>query len=92
MPLKSGPSSACQRNAIEMAFLWCADNGPTIECWLGGRVIFRGSRSILLRNPIFLRFFRGGPDPLSSPSGSAKWMLHSVPLEINVSARNCPSF
>ena len=33
---------------------------PTIECWLGSFVIFRGSGSILLGNPICLRFFRGG--------------------------------
>ena len=40
---------------------------PTIECWLGSLVIFRGSRSILLGNSIFLWCFRGGggPDPLS---------------------------
>ena len=25
----SGPSSARQRNAIEMALRWCADDGPT---------------------------------------------------------------
>ena len=44
-----------------------------IKCWLGR--FFRGSGSVLLRNPIFLWFFRGGPDPLfpppPPPSGSA---------------------
>ena len=39
---KNGPPSAHQRNAI-------VDNGP-----LGSFVIFRGSGSILLENPIFL--------------------------------------
>ena len=29
--------------------------------WLGSFVIFRGSRPVLLRNPIFLWFFRSGP-------------------------------
>ena len=28
---KSGPSSACQRNANEMAFLRRADDGPTLN-------------------------------------------------------------
>ena len=27
----SGPSSACQRNAIEMAFRWRTDDGPTLN-------------------------------------------------------------
>ena len=27
----SGPSSARQRNAIEMAVRWCADDGPTLN-------------------------------------------------------------
>ena len=34
MPLKSGPSSVRQRNAIEMAFRWCADNGPPLHAGL----------------------------------------------------------
>ena len=33
------------------------------QCWLDTFVIFRGSGSILLGNPIFLWFFRGVPDP-----------------------------
>ena len=37
-----------------------------IECWHGSFVIFRGSGSILLGNPILLCFFRGA-DPLSPP-------------------------
>ena len=28
---KSGPSSAHQGNAIEMAFRWCVDDGPTLN-------------------------------------------------------------
>ena len=31
---KSGPSSARQRNAIEMAFHWRADDGPTLNAGL----------------------------------------------------------
>ena len=30
----SGPSSACQRNAISMAFRWHADDGPTLNAGL----------------------------------------------------------
>ena len=70
---KSGPSSARQRNAIEMVFRWRADEWPTIKCWLGSFEIFRGSGSILLGNPIFLRFFMGGGGVRTHypPSGSA---------------------
>ena len=50
----SGPSSA--------------DNGATVNAGFDSSfVIFRGSRPVLLRNPIFCDFFqgRGCPDPLS---------------------------
>ena len=42
-------------NGISLACRWW----PNIECWLGSFVIVRGSRPVLLRNPIFLWFFRG---------------------------------
>ena len=54
---------------IEMPLKVC-HHRPAIECWLGSFVIFRGSRSLLLGNPIFLGFFRvgrGGLDSLSPP-------------------------
>ena len=54
-------------NGVLLACQW-----PTIECWLGSFVIFRGSGSILLGNPIFCDFSEG-PDPLS-PSGFAHGM------------------
>ena len=73
---KNGPPLAHQRNAFEMAFL-LACQWPTIECWLGSFVSFRGSGSILLGNPIFLWFFRGGGGGVRipcTPSGSAHGM------------------
>ena len=42
-----------------MAFCWRADDGPTLNAGLVA-VIFRGSGPVLLENPIFLWFFRGG--------------------------------
>ena len=50
----SGPSTGRQRNAIQMAFRWRADGGPTLmlACKLCG--FYRRSGLILLRNPIFL--------------------------------------
>ena len=30
----NGPSSACQRNVISMAFRWRADDGPTLNAGL----------------------------------------------------------
>ena len=43
-------------------------------------MIFRGSGSILLGNPIFLRFFRGGGSgpPAPPPSGSAHGSSHAL--------------
>ena len=51
---KSGTSSAHQQNAILMAFRWRADNGPTLNVGLVALRFFRGSGSVVLRNPIFL--------------------------------------
>ena len=71
----NGPSSACQQNAIEMAFGWRADNGPTLNTGLVSLWLFRGSRPVLQRKPVFLWFFRGRGgvwSPMSPlPSGSA---------------------
>ena len=63
---KNRPPSAHQRNAFEVLL---ACQWPTIEWWLGSFVIFSGSGSILLGNPIFMWFFRGGggPDPSADP-------------------------
>ena len=59
------PASDRQRNAIEMAFLWCANNGPQLNAGFG---ILRVP-DILLGNPIFV-IFKEGSDPLP-PSRSA---------------------
>ena len=63
-----GPPAKCHLNGFSLVCWW----RPNIECWLDSFVIFRGSRPVLLRNPTFLWFFRGGgvrtPCP---PSGSA---------------------
>ena len=61
----SVPSWACQQNAIYMAFCWRANDGPTLNAGLVALWIFRGSGSVLLRNPIFLWFFKGGANPMS---------------------------
>ena len=45
--------------ASERPFKWW----PYIECWLDSFEIFQGIRPILLRNPIFLWFFRGVRSP-----------------------------
>ena len=58
------PRAKRHLNGVSLACRWW----PNIECWLGSYVIFRGSRPVLLRNPIFLWIFRGGgPDTLSPP-------------------------
>ena len=63
----SEPSLARQRNSIFNEVLLACCWWPNIECWLGSFVIFWGSWPVLPRNPIFLWFFRRGPDLLSSP-------------------------
>ena len=50
----SGPSSARQRKAIEMAFLWRTDDGPTFNAGLDLVFFLRGFGPALLRNSIFL--------------------------------------
>ena len=66
--LKAGhhrPASETPLNGVSLACRWW----PNVECWLGNFENFRGSGPVLLllRNSIFLWFFRGGggPDPLS---------------------------
>ena len=64
----SGPLSSRQQNAIEMAFCWRDGGGPSLNADLLALWFYRGSRPVLLRDPIFFVFFQGGggPDPLSS--------------------------
>ena len=45
---------------------WRADYGQTLNVGLVALWFFRGSEPVLLRNPIILRFFRGGLNTLSS--------------------------
>ena len=67
---KSGLSSLRHLSAILMAFRWRADDCPTLNAGLLALWFFRRSKPVLLRNPIYLWFFRGvGRDTLS-PSGS----------------------
>ena len=61
----SGPSSACQRNAIYMEFRWRADDGQTLNA-----VMFQGIWIRIAKKPYIFVIFQGGPDPLP-PSGSA---------------------
>ena len=67
---KSGPSSSCQRSAIEMAFHWHADDGPTLNADLvGSFVILCGIRTRIAKKPYIFVIFSGGggPEPLSPP-------------------------
>ena len=47
---------AHQRNAIEMAFCWWADDCPTLNAGLVALWFFMGSGPVLQRNPIFCDF------------------------------------
>ena len=64
----SGPSLARQQNAIEMAFCWRADVGPTSNAGL----VFQGIRTSITKKTLyfsdFFFFFGGGgwcPDPMN---------------------------
>ena len=63
----SGPSSTRQRNAIEMAFRWRADDGPTLNAGLVASRFFRGSGPKLLRTLYFCNFPGGGGPPAPPP-------------------------
>ena len=57
---KSGPSSARQRNAIEMAFRWRADNGQTLNAGLVAfTVIFQQIRINFAKKNYSIVIFQG---------------------------------
>ena len=58
----SGPSSACQRNAILMAFRWRADDGPILNAGLVAMYFFRGSKK-----PYIFVIFQEGSGPPAPP-------------------------
>ena len=68
----NGPWSACQRNAIEMAFCWWAD-GPTLNAGLIALWFFQGiwdpDQYNAKKSYIFV-IFQGGSRPPVPPSGS----------------------
>ena len=49
------------------AFRWRADVDPTLNAGLVALWFYRRSGPVMIRNPIFLCFFKGGPDPLPPP-------------------------
>ena len=53
--IKSRPSSAHQRNAIQIVFRW-----PNIECRLGSFVIFHGIQTSIDNQPYSFVIFQGG--------------------------------
>ena len=48
------PSSARQQNAIQMAFRWRADDGPTLNAGLVALRFFRGSGRSIAKKPYIL--------------------------------------
>ena len=59
-----GPPAKRHWNGVSLAGRWCLN----IECWLGGFVIFMGSRPVLQSNPIFFVIFQGGGGSEPPPS------------------------
>ena len=57
------PPAKRHLNGVSLACRWWL----YIECGLGSVLFLRGSGLVLLRNPIFLWFFRGDLDPRSPP-------------------------
>ena len=73
----NGPSSARQRNTIQMAGRWL----PNIEWWLCSFVIFQGIlTSIAFKETLyFLWFFEGGQNPLSPPPLDLPMIFSLIP-------------
>ena len=76
MSLKVGHHSPASETPLKWRFTGVAIMAP-IEYWLGSFVIFRGSGSILLGNPIFLCFFQGGGPPVP-PLWKRPWYLGCI--------------
>ena len=76
------PTSACQQNTIQMAFCWGADDEPTLNAGGVALCFFRVSGPVLLWNPIFLWFFRRGPDPLF-PLWINPWLSNLLHVELS---------
>ena len=54
-----------------MAFCWRADVG-----WHGSFTTFQGIRTSIAKKPFISVIFQGGPDPLSTPFGTASYINH----------------
>ena len=63
----SGPSSTRQRNAIQMAFRWRADGGPTLNARLAALGFSRDQEQYCLQT-LYFRDFSRGPDPCPTPT------------------------
>ena len=70
----SGLSMACQRNAILLAFRWCADDGPTLNASLVALCdFFQGIRTSIAKKPCIFLIFQGeGGGQLNPPMMKAK--------------------
>ena len=73
---KSGPSFACQQNAMSIAFRWQADGGQTLNAGLVA-VLFQGIRTSIAKEPCSFAIYpgEGVRTPCPPPSGSAHGML-----------------
>ena len=65
---------------------WRFAGGPMMA---GSFVIFRGSRLVLLRNPIFFRFFRGGGSGIPVPLWIRTWTSSIYWLMPNIFIPTC---
>ena len=72
-----GPSTARQRNAIQMAFRWWADGGPTLNAFYEGRkdsnITIKGPSTARQRNAIQMVFrWRADGGPTLNACSSCK--------------------
>ena len=52
--------SSSQQNAIQMAFRWCADDGPTLKVSLAGQLCgFQGIQTSIAKKPYIFVIFQG---------------------------------
>ena len=63
MPVIIGSPAKHHLNGVLLVYWWW----PNIGCWLGSFMIYQGICTRIEKNPIFLWFFKGGPDPPVPP-------------------------
>ena len=72
-----------------MAFRWHADDDPTLNAGLVAAIFFRGSRPVLLENPIFCVFSGGSGSANGYPNSEKQINQKITKIAQFATDRNC---